>query len=156
MGTNTHTDGTFAAASPVGIGASARTRLAIDFEWSDLGPLRLRDRRLLFPRSPEQPGVYRFDLGDRIYIGETEILRRRFQHYRTPGPRQSTNIRLNQTMTGLLASGATIAVAIVIAAIVEKDGVRSPLDLNSKSARLLVESAALVSARAAGVAVENL
>jgi len=47
--------------------------------------------KLSFPLAPEVPGIYRFDLGELVYVGETDRLRRRFQHYRTPGP---THIRI--------------------------------------------------------------
>jgi hypothetical protein len=96
------------------------------------------------------------DLGDRVYIGETDRLRRRFQHYRTPGPTQATNLRLNAMMLQLLADARTIDVSTVTEANVEIDGRPAPLDLRTKPARLLVENAALTAALAAGQKVENL
>jgi excinuclease UvrABC nuclease subunit len=48
------------------------------------------DRRgnAAIPGCAELPGIYRFDLGDRVYIGEADRLRRRFQHYRTRARRR--------------------------------------------------------------------
>lgn len=132
-------------------------RVTVDFSWHEIGRVTVEGGRLRFPAAPEDPGIYRFDLGDRFYVGETDRLRRRFQHYRTPGSSQPTNLRLNTVMLPLLAIGRTIGVSTVTRAWVEVDG-RTPsmLDLRHKAARLLVESAALTAARIAGERVENL
>ena len=125
----------------------------------DRGLLVARSRsaaRIRFPGAPAAPGIYRFDLGDRVYIGETSQLKRRFQGYRTPGASQATNIRLNSGLTALLQSGRAATAASVTTAVVDVDGMRVPLDLSYKPARLLVESAALVAERLRGRPVENL
>ena len=131
-------------------------RVTVEFAWRSIGSLRHEDGRLRFPEVPEAPGIYRFDLGDRVYIGETDRLRRRFQHYRTPGVRQATNLRLNASMLQLLAETNAIEVSTVTEAGVEIDGTLVPLDLRQKFARLLVESAALTAALSVGQQVENL
>lgn len=131
-------------------------RVVVDFSWREIGLLRVDSGKLRFPEAPEIPGVYRFDLGDRVYIGEADRLRRRFQHYRTPGPTQATSVRLNAVMLELLRDEAAISVCIITAARVEVDGATSPLDLQHKAGRLLVESAALTATRIAGHLVENL
>ena len=77
-------------------------RVTVDFSWRDVGTIAAEGGRLRFPTVPDAPGIYRFDLGDRIYIGETDRLRRRFQHYRTPGLSQTTNVRLNAAILPLL------------------------------------------------------
>jgi hypothetical protein len=76
-----------------------------------------------------------------MYVGETDRLWRRLQHYRTPGPSQATNHRLNRVMTELLGE---ILVSIITDATIELDSERHALDLADKTARLLVESAALI------------
>lgn len=134
----------------------AAVRVTVDFLWKDIGRVRIEGGKLRFPDTPEEPGVYRFDFGDRVYVGEADRLRRRFQHYRTPGPSQATNLRLNAAMLPLLASGMTIAVCTITQATVEIDNLVSPLDLSKKATRLLVESAALTAAQLAGAPVENL
>lgn len=131
-------------------------QVAVEFAWRDVGAFRVEAGKLRFPDVPESPGVYRFDLGQTVYIGETDRLRRRFQHYRSPGPTQSTNIRLNALMLRLLGEGGTVTVCTVMTATVDVDGHRSPLDLTHKAARLLVENAALTAARMSGARVENL
>jgi hypothetical protein len=131
-------------------------RVAVDFVWRSVGVLRLDASKLRFPEVAEVPGVYRFDLGDRAYIGEADRLRRRFAHYRNPGPSQSTNIRLNTVMLDLLTGGGPIDVSVVTDATAVVDGRTVPLDLSHKAARLLVESAALTAERIAGRAFENL
>ena len=131
-------------------------RVTVEFSWRTRGPVRLEAGRLRFPDAPEAPGIYRFDLRDRVYIGETDRLRRRFQHYRTPGPTQLTNLRLNALLLQLLEEPRTIDVSTVTEANVEIDGTAAPLDLRHKAARRLVENAALTAAIAAGERVENL
>jgi hypothetical protein len=135
-------------------------KVAVQFEWSELGPVRIEGGKLRFPDALEIPGIYKFLLtkggAERVYIGESDRLRRRFQHYRTPGARQPTNIRLNTAMSTLLADGGTVVVSAVIQASVEVDNCPGLLDLRDKTARLLVESAALTAARRRGLRVENL
>jgi hypothetical protein len=131
-------------------------RVTVDFSWHEAGGLSLSAGRIVFPSAPAAPGIYRFDLGDRVYIGETDQLKRRFQGYRNPGVSQATNIRPNAALTSLLSSGRPASAATVTNAVIDVDGVRAPLDLAYKPARLLVESAALVAARLKGRAVENL
>src|SRR6266487_2526507 len=96
-------------------------RATVEFAWEELGVLTLDKGRLRFPSAPSVASVYRFDLGDRVYIGETDRLPRRLQHYRTPGPSQATNLRLNKVMTELLRTGQ-ILVSVITAATVELDG----------------------------------
>ena len=136
--------------------ATPPPRLCLVYSWTEVGHVVVDADKLRFPTVPEAPGIYRFELGDRWYIGEADRLRRRFQHYRTPGPSQSTNLRLNALMGQLLANGSGIVVSTITSVAVEIDGHALPLDLSHKDARLLVESAALVAARAGGRFVENL
>lgn len=131
-------------------------RVTVDFVWREVGPIVVEAGRLRFPEVPESPGVYRLDLGQTVYIGEADRLRRRFQHYRTPGVKQPTNIRLNARMLGLLAEGGSLALCTLTTASIEVDGHRAPLDLRHRAARLLVENAALTAARIDGAQVENL
>lgn len=131
-------------------------RLTVIYSWISLGNLSLEGGKLRFPPAPEVPGIYRFDLGELIYVGETDRLRRRFQHYRTPGPSQTTNIRLNGKMLERLIIGSEISVSISTDACVEIGGVETPLDLALKSSRLLVESSALTELKMHGFAIENL
>lgn len=131
-------------------------RVAVEFSWREIEAITVEGGKLRFPVVPEAPDIYRFDLGDRVYIGEADRLRRRFQHYRTPGPSQATNLRLNAVMLPLLGAGGAVTVCTVTEAQVDIDGARAPLDLTRKASRLLVESAALTAARVAGEPVENL
>ena len=133
-----------------------RMHVAVDYSWREIGAIALDATRIAFPEAPAAPGIYRFDLGDRVYIGETDQLKRRFQHYRTPGVSQTTNIRLNAALADLLQHGAIATVATVTSATVEIDGAPASLDLSYRPARLLIESAALVAERHAGRRVENL
>lgn len=123
----------------------------------EVGAARLDgDGRLVFPRLHDVPGVYRFLLGTFgevaiAYVGETDQLRRRLQHYRTPGPTQLTNIRINQHMCAVLTAGGLVDIAVIERA----DGPSGPLDLSDKAIRVLIESAWLVSLKAQGIPVLN-
>jgi len=121
---------------------------------------------LVFPKLPSQPGIYRMTLRgvpgqdqDAIYIGETDDLQRRTQHYRSPGPTQETNIRLNAVLKKQIQSGGQARLSIIVEArLAPASGQPSlKLDLARKAARLLVESSALVLAQIeGGVRIENL
>ncbi len=117
--------------------------------------------KLKFPAAPKRPGLYRFDLtgkiGTQAYIGETDALDRRFQHYRTPGPSQSTNIRLNALMREIIAAGGAIAVAVMDGgAVIIVGGHEMPARLDHKADRVLLEQAAILAARDAGTALVNI
>jgi hypothetical protein len=137
-------------------GKNVDVRITLDYEWREIGAVRVEAGKIRFPDAPEVPGIYRFDLDDKVYIGEAERLRRRFQHYRTPGLTQPTNIRLNSVIMRLLDGPGTMTVSTITSAEIEVEGERSALDLRQKAARLLVDSVALTAAQLRGHAVENL
>ena len=56
-----------------------------------------------------------------VYVGETDRLKRRLQHYRTPGPSQRTNVRLNELMRMVLQAGGQVGVHVIEGASVEID-----------------------------------
>ena len=131
-------------------------KIFVDFQFVEIGQVKIDLGKLSFPTAPEEPGIYKFLIRDDIYVGETDRLRRRFQHYRTPGPSQTTNIRLNKSMMNSLSEGFDIIVSTVQEAVIFVDGVESGLDLSLKSSRLLVESAVLTAARLEGQGIENI
>lgn len=131
-------------------------QVTVGFAWRVLGEVTLEAERLRFPLVDEVPGLYRFQLPGRVYVGETDRLRRRFQHYRTPGLRQPTNIRLNAAIKAALEAGGRVAVEVVTEATIDIGRGPEVLDLSSKAARLLVESAAIITTTRAGVLLENL
>lgn len=130
--------------------------VTVSFSLSEIGSVLQQDGKLRFPKAPEEPGIYQFAIGNKIYLGETDQLRRRFQHYRTPGPSQPTNIRINISISSALQESLEVVVSTIGLARIIVDGVDSPLDLSQKSSRLLVESAVLSSAHLSGQLVENL
>ena len=131
-------------------------RIRLEFNWQFLGQLRPDGNgRLQFPATPRQPGLYRFRLSGngpaRHYVGETDELRRRFQHYRTPGSSQQTNIRMNAEFRDHMACGGSIEVDIVTDGIAVTAGDEPvTVDLFDKAMRRLLEHAALVDEAAAG------
>ena len=135
--------------------------VSLEFQWRFLGRLQIgEDGRPEFPIAPRKPGLYRFRFTGgndvRRYIGETDQLRRRFQHYRTPGPSQQTNIRMNEEFRSHMAAGWDIEVDIVHDRIaVSSAGAPVDVDLADKAVRRLLEHAALVSEAAAGAKLLN-
>jgi hypothetical protein len=113
---------------------------------------------LIFPPAPSVPGVYRLTFHDAqteltgVYVGETDRLPRRFQHYRTPGADERlTMYRLNRAMVETLIGGGQIGVEVVTSAhAAVGEGTSVPLDLGWKAARVLVERAAEVAERRTG------
>ncbi len=97
--------------------------------------------------------------GVRVYVGESERLPGRFQHYRTPGgpgERRTTKFRLNQLMREALTVGGHVTVEVAIQGeAVASDGTPVALDLNQKAARRHAERAAEAAARAAGYTLLN-
>ncbi len=138
-----------------------KIELSVRFLWRKIGDVEIdRQDKLKFPQAPSHPGLYRFDFteagGNQAYVGETDTLDRRFQHYRTPGPTQSTNIRLNALMREIIKSGGSIGVSIMTdGAIVAMNGGEKPPRLDSKSDRVLLEHAAIYAARESGISLVN-
>ncbi|KZB73492.1 MULTISPECIES: hypothetical protein [Thalassospira] len=125
-------------------------QVSVEMKWRYLGPLTLdANGDVVFPSAPTVPGLYRFRLMDNDdahhYIGETAGLRRRFQHYRTPGPSQKTNIRVNALFKEHLGSGGCVEVDIIVDGVkLLVGGTMVDADLNDKASRRLLENAALV------------
>jgi hypothetical protein len=119
------------------------------WDWRLAGQVMLADGKLVFPRVPDVAGMYRLTLRDSagartgVYLGEADLLPRRYQHYRTPGASQQTNMfRVNQVMVNTLASRGRVTVEISTdARVVAPDGVTGPLDRGWKAVRVLVERA---------------
>ena len=125
------------------------TRVAVEFDWQPTGEVTLVDGKLRFPPLPHAPGTYRraFHVpgtATRMYIGETDDVRRRAQHYRTPGPTQRTSLRMNQELVDVLTRGVRVSQETVMAATISlNDGPWRSLDLGRKTGRLIVENAAI-------------
>lgn len=136
-------------------------KFGIDFDWRSAGQVVLDGAgRIVFPALPPDPGVYQFDLrsgpASVLYIGESDDLKRRAQTYRTPGPSQRTNLRINARLAEHLRGGGIVELAITTTARFEIAGEWDDLDLSWKSARLLVENSALLLARKQAIPIENL
>lgn len=125
-------------------------QLGISMTWRTVGTLCLGDDGgLVFPEVPALPGLYRFRLvGDgapKSYIGETIHLRRRFAHYRNPGPTQTTNIRINALFMDHLAAGHGIDVDVILQDADMNIGEEPvSVDFSDKAVRRLFENAAIV------------
>ncbi|HEY3355360.1 MAG TPA: hypothetical protein VGQ83_19075 [Polyangia bacterium] len=125
------------------------TTLAVTFYWRQAGRVALDARGgLVFPSLPAVPGLYRFwiesDPRPGVYIGEASDLRRRMQHYRTPGPSQTTNVRLNMLLKDAIGGGSVVSVWILTEAEMRLDAEEpQPLDLNRRNGRLIAEQAAI-------------
>ena len=143
--------GDFAYAVP---GASV-VLVNVEFEWKAAGDVLMVEGRLVFPKLPKRSGLYRFLLGTRAYSGETDLLPRRMNGYRNPGPTQKTNLRLNEVMIAHLGAGGSISMEIVTEGSLLLDGAHAPLDLDDKAHRVLAEQAAIIEMRARGIGILN-
>lgn len=142
------------------------TDVRVLVEWRYAGVIALdADGEGLFPALPHEPGLYemtfagaREQTSARVYVGESDDLRRRAAHYRNPGPTQETNRRLNAAIKAQLASGGVVRLAIATEAkVIGAAGTTQPLDLARKASRVLAENAAIVLAQLGGtVEIVNL
>lgn len=136
--------------------------LTVSWDWQPVGQISVSDGMIVFPEIPTVAGIYRFTFLDAsggrtgVYVGEADQLRRRFQHYRTPGPSQTTNLRMNPLMIETVAQSGRVNVEIITQAHVRAgDDTVQELDLTWKTARILVERAAELVERNAGATVLN-
>lgn len=139
--------------TPTGESHSSEVRYA----WLDASEIVLENGRLSMPTLRPGPGVYRFELRDvsgeveSYYVGESDNLFKRMNGYRSPGPSQSTNVRMRQRCVSILDAGGSIRVVVVLEAMLGD----TSLDLGYKPARLIVENAELVRLKLAGATIEN-
>lgn len=139
-----------------------KVKLETKMFWLALGQVTLdEDRKLVFPFMGEVPGLYRMRLQsegkDTRYIGETANLRRRFAHYKNPGPTQSTNIRINSLLVDHIFQGNIVTLdAVTGGTTLIFDGEPRSTDLSDKSTRRLFEHAAIVFEAASDVKSLNL
>jgi hypothetical protein len=136
-------------------------RVSVDFDWTEVGSVVLDDGgKVKFPKLPSEPGIYQLDFQSgpesALYIGETDNLRRRSGNYRNPGPRQRTSLRINGLLLKHLRAGGDVGLVVTQHAKIEIAGEWADLPLDSKAARLVVESSALLVARKNAIRVENL
>ncbi len=140
---------------------------SIQFSWRDAGRVTLEPSgKISVLALPEIAGLYRFTLTPspgqtrrRVYIGETDNLRRRLAGYRNPGPSQRTNLRLNGLLVEHLTSAGIVlfAVAVEVAVTLDSDDQWQSVNLARRAGRLLAENAALVLAHVTDDAdIENL
>jgi hypothetical protein len=132
-------------------------RCSLSLRWKPIGRVLLDEKgKLRFPIMPEGPGLYRLRLktSDGIesnYVGQSDSLRRRFFHYRNPGPTQVTNIRLNQLIRDLLSRGGEVSVATAYDVWVRTEQGAARADLNRGSLRRLFENLALAVEQASDI-----
>lgn len=125
-------------------------RCSLRLVWSELGSVRLDDdRKIMFPRAPACGGLYRIvlkrlDQSTAVYVGETDNIRRRFAHYRNPGPTQATNLRMNALIVDILDGGGAANLEVVVdKAWVGTDGSERIADFTRKEVRRLFENLTL-------------
>lgn len=116
--------------------------------WHRAGPVTNDGGKLVFPPLPRSPGIYRLTFSGlagqpRVYIGESDDLRRRTGNYRNPGPTQQTSQRIHQELISHLTAGGTVTMSLATNAVIEADGETTQLPLARRTARVLAEHAAL-------------
>jgi hypothetical protein len=126
------------------------------FDWHHRGDVQLTDDgRPLLPTLPKEGGVYRMTFvrptgGSAVYVGESLDLSRRAYHYRNPGPRQKTSLRINGLLRDELGKGMRVEVETVTRPSLTIDDKEVTVDFSKKPMRLLFENAALVELAARG------
>lgn len=129
--------------------AVAPTCLSIEFHWQSVGEIILQASALYFPRLPECAGLYRIRLpiSRSVYVGETINLRRRMQNYRTPGASQKTSIWVNSLLLERLDQSEPVMLETCTDALTTFDTNPQHADLTSKTVRVMIEHAAILSER---------
>jgi hypothetical protein len=139
-------------AMPVREPIDAPVDVHVMLRWLDAGLVTLDAAgKPAFPPLDPVPGLYRltFTGADlprpKIYIGETDNLRRRLSgNYRNPGRSRQTSLRINALLREHRAARGAVALAIATPADLQIAGADERLDLTKKAARLLAESSALI------------
>jgi hypothetical protein len=111
-----------------------------------------------FPEVPRQlprgPAIYCWCVDDApIYVGEAEELRRRIQHYRTPGPSQTTNLRLKELLEERQSEGCCVSLR-VLTDIMLNDVAMDDL-LKAKAVRQFIEAWIVLQLLLEGCKLEN-
>ena len=128
---------------------------SVHVEWKSKGYVTRDAGRLRFPVLAPVPGLYRFTLtgegGERVYIGESDDLRR------TPPRRRDSAAplpmgRLQAAVAATLAGGGTVVVSYVSHA--RLDG--EELDLSSRAIRKFLQTLVVLRLSRAGSAAESL
>ena len=108
--------------------------VTVEMDWEPQGAVQIVAEKLLFPQVDEKPGIYRFTLRSAerqsVYIGEADRLRRRFAHYRNPGPSQATNQRMNAAIREIIRANGSVGVETATQ-------VRADIDGHSSDRRLV-------------------
>jgi hypothetical protein len=134
------------------------SRPDLEAEWLEGGRVKLDTAgKLAFPQIPSRSGAYELRLAgteEAAYVGETDNLRRRSNHYRNPDRTQQTNIRMNEQMRRQGANGGHILLRICTSDVTFV-GEPTTLDLEDKAARRLVESAHILHLSREGVTILN-
>lgn len=130
--------------------------IELAFRWKVLGEVTIDETgKLLFPQASAAPGVYGLEVDGEeasVYFGEATDLRQRFGRYRNAGRGQPTNIRIQECLCRVLSAGGHSRVSVAEILSFRTGQCEPRLDLRLKSARVLVESAAIVLALNHGIA----
>jgi len=124
--------------------------LSLYYRWIAMGSACLDHKgRIQFPKSADRPAIYRLTIknkdGVQVYIGETDNLRRRLQGYRTPGPTQPTNKRLQAVMVDTLCHQGVVHIdCLDICHPSENTQTDYQLSIESRFVRCLYENAAII------------
>jgi hypothetical protein len=131
-------------------------RATLIYEWMSAGEIALGGEKLDMPLLQGRPGVFRFRIRSTSgsvssYVGETENLASQMNHFRHPSPSQLTNIRLNEILSKTLSAGGAAHLEVTVAGLMSGEA----LDLSQRSARILIENAALYDLHRRGDVVED-
>ena len=100
----------------------------------------------------------RLEERERVYVGETDTLRRRFSQYTNPGPSQGTSLRMRARLLELLnAKGGQAQLEVAVNIVLRVNGLTlSHADLPEVFLRRLLENAALLEVATSGREIINI
>ena len=128
---------------------------SVHVEWKTKGYVTRDAGRLRFPVLAPVPGLYRFtltgDAGERVYIGESDDLRRSPPRRRDSAAAPPIG-RLQTAVAATLAGGGTVVVSYVSQA--RLDG--EELDLSSRAIRKFLQTLVVLRLSRAGSVAESL
>ncbi len=140
-------------------------QLKLDYDWKPVESEK--DKPYKFPQDITEffkrnsgPSVYQWRVHSQddlwIYVGETSRLDRRIQGYLTPGPSQSTNIRVKESFGDFLKKGYDISLdSLLIRSMSLDDMTLGQSDLHSQEIRRAIENLLTFKYRASGIKLLN-
>jgi len=132
--------------------AVAPIGMTVDFLFQQMGSVTITKEGLLsFPPLPSSAGIYKLRLPEsqEVYVGEAGNLRKRMDDHRKPKGKK-TAARVNRLVSDHLAERGVVIIEVCTDAQTTFGDDRQDADLASKTVRVMIEHAAILSEKLAG------